>query len=79
MRLHPRRKMRTDSPALHAEEFSVPNQRCKERRLPYGTKENLQEHCHNKSRTLMSPQECKIDWCTPNQLKMKHISTSLNP
>ena len=25
-------------------------------------------------RTLMSPQECKIDWCTPNQLKMKHIS-----
>ena len=22
----------------------------------------------------MSPQERKIDWCTPNQLKMKHIS-----
>ena len=21
----------------------------------------------------------KIDWCTPNQLKMKHISPSLNP
>ena len=22
----------------------------------------------------MSPQERKIDWCTPNQLKMKHLS-----
>ena len=27
---------------------------------------------------LMSPQERKIDWCTPNQHKMKHISPSLN-
>ena len=32
--------------------------------FPDGTKENPQEHCHNKRRTLMSPQECKIDWCT---------------
>ena len=24
----------------------------------------------------MSPQERKIDWCTPNQLKIKHISPS---
>ena len=28
---------------------------------------------------ILSPQELKIDWCTPNQLKMKHISPSLNP
>ena len=27
----------------------------------------------------MSPQERKIHWFTPNQLKMKHISPSLNP
>ena len=27
----------------------------------------------------MSPQERKIDCCTPNQLKIKHISPSLNP
>ena len=36
-------------------------------------------YCHKTRITLMSPQECKIDWCTPNQLKMKHISPSLNP
>ena len=29
--------------------------------------------------TEHTPQERKIDWCTPNQLKMKHISPSLNP
>ena len=79
MRLSPRCKMRPDSSAFHAEEFHVPNQRREEPRFNDGTEENPQEHCHNKRRTLMSPQECKIDWCTPNQLKMKHISTSLNP
>ena len=47
--------------------------------FPDGTEENPQEHCHNRRRTLLSPQECRIDWCTPNQLKMKHISLSLNP
>ena len=47
--------------------------------LSDGTEENPQEHCHTKRRTLMSPQESKINWCTPNQLKMKHISPSLNP
>ena len=35
MRLPPRRKMRPDSPALRAEEFSVPNQRRKEPRFPW--------------------------------------------
>ena len=47
--------------------------------FPVGTEENHQEHCHKKRRTLMSPQECKIDWCNLIQLKMKHISPSLNP
>ena len=47
--------------------------------FPDGTEENPQEHCHNKRRTLMSPQECKIYWCNTNQLKMKHITPSLHP
>ena len=34
MRLPPRRKMRPDSPAYHAVEFRVPNQRRKEPRFP---------------------------------------------
>ena len=34
MRLPPRRKMRPDSPAFHAEVFRVPNQRHKEPRFP---------------------------------------------
>ena len=40
---------------------------------------SVQKDCHKTRRTLMSPQESKIDWCTANQLKMKHISPSLNP
>ena len=64
MRLPPRRMMRTDSPAIRAEEFRVPNQRRKEPRFPDGTEENPQEHFH-KRRTLMSLQEFKIYWCTP--------------
>ena len=43
------------------------------------TLESLQQDCHKTRRTLMSPQERKIDWCTPNQLKVKHISPLLNP
>ena len=43
------------------------------------TLESPQQDCHKARRTLMSPQERKIDWCTPNQLRMQHISASLNP
>ena len=78
MRLPPRFKMRPDSPALRAEEFHVLNEIRKNLDFPDGTKENPQELCHNNRRTLMSPQECKIYWVTPNQLKVKHISPSLN-
>ena len=77
IRLPPRRKVRSDSPALRAEEFRFPIKHVRNLGFLQGTKENPQEHCHNKRRTLMSPKECKIDWCTPNQLKMKHISHSL--
>ena len=78
MRLPPRSKMRPDSTAFLAEEFHVPNQRHKDLRFPWWNWRESPRHCHNKRRTLMSPQECKINWCTPNQLKMKHISPSLN-
>ena len=37
--------------------------------FPDGTEENPKEHCHNKRRTLMSPQKCKIDWC--NQINSR--------
>ena len=47
--------------------------------LLHWTLESPQQDCHKTRRTLMSNQERKIDWCTPNQLKMKHISPSLNP
>ena len=33
--------------------------------------------CHTHCMTLLSPQECRIARCTPNQLKMKPISPSL--
>ena len=79
MRLSPRSKIRPESPAFRAEEIRVPNQRCKEPRFPWWNGRESQEHCHDKRRTLMSTHKCKIDWCTPNQLKMKHISPSFNP
>ena len=65
MRFRPRCKMRPDSPAFHAEEFHVPIKDVSNIDFPDGTEQNPQEHCHNNRRTLMSPQECKIDWCTP--------------
>ena len=43
-----------------------------------GTPETPQEHCHE-TRTLMSPQECKIALCTSNRLEMNPISLSLAP
>ena len=79
MRLPPRHEMRPNSPALHAEQLCFPNQTHKEPRFVYWTLESPQQDCSKTRRTLMSPQERKIEWCTPNQLKMKHISPSLNP
>ena len=38
--------------------------------FPDGTEENPQEHCHNKRRTLMSPQERKINRCAPSQIEI---------
>ena len=35
-----------------------------------GTKESPPEVPNKSGRTLMSPQECQIAWCSPNQLEM---------
>ena len=35
--------------------------------------ESPQEHCYKSRRTLMSPQEREIAWCTPNKLEMNLI------
>ena len=44
-----------------------------------GTPESPKDHCHKMRGTLLSPHECKIARCTPSQLEMKPISTSLAP
>ena len=79
MRLPPRCKMRLIHLHFMLRSSMFPIKDIRNLDFHDGTEENTQEHCHNKRRTLMSPQECKIDWCTPNELKMKHISPSLNP
>ena len=43
------------------------------------TPESPQQHCHKTRRTLMSRQECKIAWCTQNQIEMRPISLALAP
>ena len=78
-RLLPLPKMRPDSPALHAENSVFPIKYIRNLDFLDGTSENPQEHCHKTRRTLLSAQECKIDWCTPNQLKMIWVDWSQFP
>ena len=42
-----------------------------------GTPESPQEHPHISRRTLMSPQQCEIAQCSPNQLEMMLDSPAL--
>ena len=42
-----------------------------------GTKESPPEIPHKSKRTLVSPQECDVVWCSPNQLEMKSDSPAL--
>ena len=44
-----------------------------------GTTDSPPEIPHKSSRTLMSPQECEIDRCSPNQLEMTTNSPALAP
>ena len=69
LRLCPCHKMRPDSPAFRAEDFHVRIKDVRNLDFPDGTEENPQELSHNKRRTLMSPQECKIDWCPQINLR----------
>ena len=44
-----------------------------------GTRESTPEIPHKSRRTLMSPQECEIARCSPNQLEMTPDSPALAP
>ena len=77
MRLPTRRDMRPDSPELHAEQFLVPIKQVRSLDLLDGATESSPEILHKWRGTLMSPQECKIAQCSPNQLKMMTDSPAL--
>ena len=78
-RLLPRREMKPDSLELGAESLGAPNQTRRNLNLLDGTLESTPEHPHMSRRTLMSPQECEITWCSPNQLKIMPDSPALAP
>ena len=79
MRLSSPCEMRPDSPALHAEQLRFPNQKHKEPRFAWLNSRESPTTLSQDEKNTDVTQESKIVWCTPNQLKMKHISTSLNP
>ena len=62
--------MRNDSPALPAENTRFPIKHIRILDLFDGTSERPQEHPHKSRMTLMSPTECEIVRCIPNQLEM---------
>ena len=68
--------MRPDAPALRAEHFVFPIKQIRSLGLLDGTTESPPE-VPNKSRTLMSPQECERDRFSPNQLEMTTNSPAL--
>ena len=72
-----RQELRPESPALGAEEFRVPIKHVRSLDLLDGTTESSPENPHNSRRTLMSPQECEIAQCSPNQPEMMTISPAL--
>ena len=56
-------------PCLHSNSF-FPIKHVRNLDLLDGTAESHQEHPHKFRMTLMSPKECEIIWCFPNQLEM---------
>ena len=68
--------MRSDYPALRTEQCLVPKQ-VRSLDLLDGTTKSPPEFPHKSRRTLMSPQECEIDQCSPNQLEMMTNSPAL--
>ena len=77
MKLPPRCEMRPDSPALHACNALFPIKQVRSLNLLDGTTESPPEVPHKSRRTLMSPQECEIARCSPNQLEMTTNSPAL--
>ena len=62
--------MRPDSPALRAEQCPFPIKQVRSLDLLDGTKDSPPEVPNKSRRTLMSPQECQIARCSPNQVEM---------
>ena len=79
MRLPPRREMRPES--LHCVQSNsvFPIKHVRSLDLHHGTLESPPEHPHTSRRTLMSPQECEIAWCSPSQIEMTPGSPALAP
>ena len=71
--------MRTDTPALPAEQFLVPIKQVRSLDLLDGSTESPPEFPRKSRRTLMSPQECEISRGSPNQLKIKPYFPTLAP
>ena len=77
MRHPPRQEMRPEFPALGAEQCLVPKKTGRRLDLLDGTTESPPEDPHKCRTTLISPQECQIAWCSPNQLEMTTNSPAL--
>ena len=70
MRLSPKQEMRQNYTALRAQNsmFPIKHVRCLD--LLDENPESPQEQPHKSRMTLMSPKECEIVRCNPNQLEM---------
>ena len=70
MRLPPRREMRPDSLHCIQSNSLFPVKQVRGLDLLDGSTESPPDIPHTSKRTLMSPQECEIARCSPNQLEM---------
>ena len=69
--------MKPDSQPLRAEQCLVPIKQVRSLDKLDGTTESPPEVPHKSRRRLMSPQECEIARCSPNQLEMMTNSPAL--
>ena len=77
-RLTPHREMKPHSTALPAEKFLVPNQTWKEPWFAWWNYREYPKTPYKSRRTVMSPQECQLALCSPNQLEMMTDSPGLS-
>ena len=71
--------MSSESPALRAEQFLIPNPTVSSLDLLDGTTKSPREIPQKSRRTLMSLQEYEIHQGSPNQLKIKPYFPALAP